>query len=88
MAENRRTLCLVDRKELGVEGVKEVVSFDDNGAVILTDDGELSIEGENIRISNLDTSCGNVRITGRIDAIIYTVESAEKKKGIKARLFG
>ncbi|MBQ8818518.1 MAG: sporulation protein YabP [Clostridia bacterium] len=88
MAEIKRILCLTDRKELNIGGVKEVISFDDNGAVILTENGELSVEGENIRISNLDAQSGEVNITGKIDAMIYSADSNEKKKGIRARLFG
>ena len=35
MAENKRTLFLCDRSELRVTGVKEVESFDENGALIM-----------------------------------------------------
>lgn len=83
-----RMLCLRDRRELSVDGVREVVSFDENGAVVLTEDGELCVEGENIKIANLSTEGGEVRITGKIDAMLYSDDSADKKKGLKARLFG
>ena len=88
MAENGRKLCLTDRKSLEINGVKEVVSFDDGGAVVLTEDGELCVEGTGIRISNLDTDSGKVSVTGRIDAMIYSVEPTDKKRGIRHRLFG
>ena len=83
-----KMLCLKGRRELSVDGVKEVVSFDENGAVILTEVGELCVEGSGIRIANLDAAGGEVQITGKIDAMIYSEESSEKKKGLKARLFG
>lgn len=83
-----KMLCLKGRRELNVDGVKEVVSFDENGAVIQTEVGELCVEGSGIRIANLDAAGGEIQITGKIDAMIYSEEATEKKKGLKARLFG
>ena len=88
MAEAKRTLFLDDRKLLRLGGVKEVVSFDESGAIVITENGELSVEGVGIKISNLDTDSGEVEITGRIDAMIYSADNADKKKGLRSRLFG
>ncbi len=88
MAEAKRTLFLDDRKLLRLCGVKEVVSFDESGAIVITENGELSVEGVGIKISNLDTDSGEVEITGRIDAMIYSADNADKKKGLRSRLFG
>ncbi len=87
-AETGRTLCLYQRKQLEISGVREVVSFDERGATILTEDGELSIEGTDIKISNLDTDSGRVSVGGRIDAMIYSADPTEKKKGFRRTLFG
>ena len=88
MAQGNRALHLEDRRQLRIGGVKEVISFDDGGAVVLTENGELSVEGEGIRISNLDKDSGEIEITGKIDAMIYSADSSDKKKGLRARLFG
>lgn len=88
MAESERKLCLTQRKCLEISGVREVVSFDDGGANIITEDGELCIEGKGIRMSELNTEGGRVSVTGRIDAIIYVAESTEKKRGFYRKLFG
>ena len=86
--ESGKKLCLTGRGELSVEGVREVLSFDENGAVMLTEDGELCVEGVGIRISELVSGGGQVRVTGRIDALLYSPETSEKKKGFARRLFG
>lgn len=94
MAENKSgqgTVILDSRKRLAVKGVKEVVSFDDAGAVLLTDCGELFVEGSGIRLSELTgigEGSGEVSVTGRIDALFYRADTAEKKKSLRARLFG
>lgn len=88
MAETGRSLYLKERRELEITGVKEVISFDERGAVILTEDGELCVEGADVKISNLDTDSGRVSVSGRIDAIIYSAEPSEKKKGFRRSFFG
>ena len=88
MAQGNRALHLEDRRQLRIGGVKEVISFDDGGAVVLTENGELSVDGEGIRISNLDKDSGEIEITGKIDAMIYSADSSDKKKGLRSRLFG
>ena len=88
MAEAGRYLHMRERRELEITGVTEVVSFDERGAVVLTEDGELCVEGTDVKISNLDTDSGCVSVSGRIDAIIYSAEPTEKKKGLKRAVFG
>ena len=83
-----KNLLLKGRRELCVEGVKEVESFDENGAVLQTVDGELVVEGREIRLCDLDAAGEQVRITGRIDALMYSQDTTEKKKGLRSRLFG
>ena len=83
-----KNLLLKGRRELCVEGVKEVESFDENGAVLQTVDGELVVEGREIRLCDLDAAMGEVRITGVIDALMYSQDTSEKKKGLRSRLFG
>ena len=94
MAENKAragTVIIDARERLTLGGVKEVVSFDESGAVLVTDCGELSVEGSGIRLSELTgigEGSGEVSITGRIDALVWRADAAEKKRGLRARLFG
>ena len=82
MAENKGregTVIIESRRRIVLRGVKEVLSFDDVGATLMTECGELCIEGSGIRLSEL---------TGKIDALFYRADAAEKKRGIRARLLG
>ena len=72
------------RKELRISGVKEVESFDETGAVFHTECGDMTVEGQEIRISVLDVDRGEVVLSGKIDAIFYPTDTANEKK----RLFG
>ncbi len=88
MLEKGRALTLTDRKELKVMGVKEVLSFDENGAELDTADGRLCVMGEDIRVRELNSESNEVFITGRVCELSYKEELADKKRGFLGRLFG
>lgn len=88
MADGKQTssAVLTGRSFLALTGIDEVVSFDD-GMVSLDCCGTLlAVSGENLSIVKLSLENGEVSISGRIDAIVYTDE--QPKKGLFSRLFG
>ncbi len=86
--ENNKILTLTERSELYVNDVQQVKCFDEDGAVLATRRGLLKVEGSDIHIANLDVAGGVAQITGKIDAIVYEDESDDRKKGLRAKLFG
>ena len=73
--------CVIKgRKHANITGVKEVVSFDASGVVLITSCGELTLEGNDIKVGTLDTDRGIVAVDGEICAVYYY----ENKKGRKA----
>ncbi len=86
--EKNRILTLTDRSSLHINDVKEVERFDEDGAVLICERGVLCVEGSDIHISNLDTSGGFVEITGKICSMSYSDDASEKKRGLRAKLFG
>ncbi len=77
-----------DRKKITLTGVNEVVSFDDLSVVLKTVCGELTVEGEGIRISSLDTAHGTLEIDGNIQSLSYFDKKREGSKGVFGRIFG
>ena len=75
------------RQEMSVRGVKDIDSFDETGAVLQTVEGELTVEGSELKIGILDTDKGVVTITGKINGIFYSGENTQEKKGIISRFF-
>ena len=71
-------LTLVSRNQLSVSGVKEVLSFDPSLVELLTELGELSVDGEGMRMGTLDTKDGIVELEGNIIAITYSSADGEK----------
>ena len=80
-------LVMHDRKGLSVTGVTEVVSFDDLSVVLKTVCGELTVDGEGLRISSLDTAHGTLEIDGSIQALSYFDKKHEGSKGFFGRIF-
>lgn len=79
-------ITLRGRRDMTVSGVEEVVNFDDEGAKLRTSDGELFIEGREIKIGTLDTDRGIVNLSGRINGFYYTTEDEKQKRGFWGRL--
>ena len=88
MPEEKITLCVYKRARVRMCEVLEVVSFDEQEAHVICEDGEVFVEGENIRIEGLDKQSGDIEITGRINAIYYSDNKQDKKKRLRGRLFG
>lgn len=83
--KGKHTLHTEARRGAHVEGVREVVSFDEQSVVLHTECGELVVEGEGLHVSTLDMARGVVAIDGRVSAFLYADEEAPKKGFRKLR---
>ena len=70
-------------------GVRDVISFDDNQILLVTDYGELEIGGEGMHISVLDVEKGNVVLDGTVNSVYYNIDDTKdenRKSGFFSRL--
>ena len=74
--ENRLEHCLImqDRKELSISGVNDVKNFDEESVVLITEMGILTIRGNDLKINGFSTSSKDIKIEGKIYALIYSDE--------------
>ena len=90
MQEQKRTVkmphivTIDDRRQMKLSGVKQVDSFDEQVVTLSTEQGRLTIKGENLKINGLDVETGDCSITGNIYGMAY---SDEKSGGTLRRLF-
>ena len=76
-AENKQpenkshSLSIHHRKSADLEGVLEVIRFDDREVLLETTCGTLSIDGEGLHLSEWNTDRGLAALDGRIDAVTY-----------------
>lgn len=86
----QQLLTLRDRKTLEVNGVNDVIRFDEESAVLSTVCGTLTVEGTALHVRVLDPDGGIVAIDGKVDALIYFDPSdapSGEKRGWFGRLF-
>ncbi len=82
-------ISLKSRKRMSITGVSEVLSFDEGAVHLQTVCGELTVEGEGLRIGTLDTERGLVALEGAsIDGIFYLHPEGEGKRGLFGRRRG
>ena len=86
----KHEVVLVARQKMTMDGVTDVVSFDEGQVTLVTVYGELIVEGKGLHIGVLNLESGRVEIDGEIDSMFYADEkgTAEKKQGFLSRLFG
>ena len=86
---HKHDLILKSRKDMSIDGVENVISFDESQVVLVTSLGELTVEGNGLHISVLDLESGTVALSGEVDGLYYSNNNREtdKGRGFWARLF-
>ena len=79
MQGNQR-ISVIDRKSVEIDNVSSVRAFDEDGVLLETPLGKISVEGKELKIENFEKSSAKILITGNIIGVFY-LEKAEKKKG-------
>ena len=80
-----QSIYLKGRKEMKIDGVKDVESFDDSLLILQSCEGEITIEGKELKVEVLDIDKGIVELKGRIDGMFNSNEDTKVKKGIWGR---
>ncbi len=79
------SVAIRDREELRMNGVKNVIGFDDGYVSLETELGGVTVEGSEMKIECL-TESGEITVKGRIDALIFA--GHKQKRGFLAGLLG
>ena len=80
-------IILEEREQLSISGVEEVESFDESTILLTTAQGALEIQGEGLHIEKLSLDGGDLRVEGRVNALLYGEEN-RPRGGLFARLLG
>ena len=90
MEENIKKHCVSinERKEVFIDGILKLDSFDKNEFLISTSKGYLHITGKDLNLGNMDMEKVTLYINGSIDSVSYLNSSTEQnKEGFFKKLF-
>ena len=82
---NHQTVVLKDRSDLLIDGVENIITFDETYVALETSSGKLNIEGNDLKVDSLCKEDGKIHIIGSVKGIFYSTDGG-KKSGI-GRLF-
>lgn len=69
--KKKHNVVIENRESIALSGVKDAPAFNENEALICTDYGDIVVKGSGMRLDALDLESGNVKIYGKITALIY-----------------
>lgn len=84
---NSHDIVINNRERLSLNGVKEIINFDENNVNLKTVCGDLLIEGEGIHINVLNIEKGEVEMHGKISALNYFDSVDGGKSSLLSRIF-
>ena len=68
----KHTLFIANRENAELTGITDVDSFNEEEIRALTDYGEVMIKGSALQVETLETENGVLKISGNVDAVVYT----------------
>lgn len=77
---DRHRVEMFAREELKLSGINDVHSFNDEGILLETTQGILTVGGEDLRITKLNLEEGEVNLRGNINMLLYNDELSHKEK--------
>ena len=80
-------VVIEERKSLTVSGVEDVERFDETTIMLSTSKGAMVVSGENLHIEKLSLDGGDLKVEGRVNALLYGEEN-RPRGGLFARLLG
>ncbi len=80
-----QNIYITNRSNIKVTGVTDVINFDEYAVCMNTENGELTLEGEGLHISELSLGSGEVAVEGKFYALSYSDGIRKKKGGLFSR---
>ncbi len=86
--EKKSSMMLENRKKLSLNGIIEVISFDEEKILLNTCLGTLTIKGKELKMNKLDVQNGDISIAGTVDSFAYSgLQPKKDNEGILKKLF-
>ncbi|MBR5227796.1 MAG: sporulation protein YabP [Clostridia bacterium] len=80
-------VVMENREKAIITGVIDIHSFDDELILAETDEGILTLKGNDLKMNKLNLENNELIVEGKILALIYSESSNEKKSGMFGKIF-
>ena len=82
-------VTMTNRKSCTINGVKDVLSFDEHEILLETEQGMMMIKGDELHVNRLTLDKGEVDVDGRIDSLTYSdvANIGNKNESFLSKLF-
>ena len=82
-------ITMTNRRMCLLTGVKDVLAFDVHEVLLETEQGMLTMKGDDLHVSRLSLDQGEVDVDGRVDSLVYSDTNGYGQKGesLFVRLF-
>ena len=82
-------VTMTNRKSCAINGVKDVLSFDEHEILLETEQGMMMIKGDELHVNRLTLDKGEVDVDGKIDSLTYSdvANSSNKNESFLNKLF-
>lgn len=80
-------LIMENRGKLTITGVIDIHSFDDELVLVETENGILTIKGNDLKMDKLNLDNSELVVEGKISALIYSDADVTKKAGLFGKIF-
>lgn len=76
-------IIIENRKKLTASGIKDVESFLPEKIVLVTDDANLTVTGNGMKVKKLSVENGDVLIEGEINGCVYSKGRGDRESFLK-----
>ena len=82
-------VTMTNRRSCAINGVKDVLSFDEHEILLETEQGMLMIKGDELHVNRLTLDKGEVDVDGKIDSFTYSdvANIGNKNESFLSKLF-
>lgn len=75
-----QSIMLRDRARMELTGICDVESFSDTSVIALSSLGNISIDGESLKIESFSADTGKLVINGKFDAVCYFGRRVKRRR--------
>ena len=86
LVRKQHNIIMENRRALTISGVMDIDSFDEETVILFTEEGELTIKGQNLHINKIDVNTGDLLMEGEVEALYYS-DNPSKKGSFLQKLF-